>query len=252
MATPYSVKVLNETSSTQDEARRQFTPGTPSVVVAHRQSVGRGRSGAGWLNAPRSLAVSVAFRPAWDSGSWPLIPLLAGLAARQVMESPVGLKWPNDVEKDGDKVAGILVEASAGGDEDGGSVVIAGMGVNLYWPDAPAGMAGLREVDPATDGSCLGGCTSPVLGCPFRTVASSGLPGSLFNVGQVDLVGARRHRAGCRHRRGRVARCRDGGRCAEADVRGGSPRPSPRGAITGGQRRGSTPGPLSRRQAESE
>lgn len=151
MATPYSVKVLNETSSTQDEARRQFTPGTPSVVVAHRQSVGRGRSGAEWLNAPRSLAVSVAFRPTWDSGSWPLIPLIAGLAARQVMEPTVSLKWPNDVEKDGDKVAGILVEASAGGDGDGGSVVIAGMGANLYWPDAPVGMAGLRGEDPGSE-----------------------------------------------------------------------------------------------------
>jgi BirA family biotin operon repressor/biotin-[acetyl-CoA-carboxylase] ligase len=47
---------------------------------------------------------------------------------------PVELKWPNDVLKDGDKLAGILVETAAG--SDGTTWAIVGIGLNLVMPDA--------------------------------------------------------------------------------------------------------------------
>lgn len=145
MDTPYSVTVLEETSSTQDDARRFYVGGRPAVVIAHRQTGGRGRSGSEWENAPRSVAVSVAFEPRFEPARWSLIPLLAGVAAVDAFASGIGLKWPNDLERNGSKVGGILVEASA-------PVVVAGLGVNLYWPDAPAGRAGLFESDPSDVG----------------------------------------------------------------------------------------------------
>lgn len=141
MATPYSVTVLEEVASTQDLARSEAEAGTPAVVVAGRQTSGRGRSGAEWETAPRAVAVSVAFRPARPSQRWALIPLMAGVAARRCLGEHVALKWPNDLLVGEAKVGGILVEASGG-------LMVAGLGLNLYWPHPPDGAGALHEADP--------------------------------------------------------------------------------------------------------
>lgn len=138
MAPPYSVRHLEVTDSTQDDARAAFVDG-PVLVVAHRQQRGRGRSASQWENAPRAMAASLAFAPDWPAESLPLIPLLAGIAAARVVGC--GLKWPNDLMLGEHKVGGILVEASGG-------VVVAGCGINLWWADAPAGYGAVREEDP--------------------------------------------------------------------------------------------------------
>lgn len=144
MDTPYSLEVHEVVPSTQDLAREKASADRAAVVVAHRQSEGRGRSGARWLSAPRGVAVSVGFVPDWPVATWPRIPLVAGIAARRVLGWSVTLKWPNDIISSGKKVGGILVE----GAED---VVVAGMGLNLYWPEPPAGIGGLFDHDPGTD-----------------------------------------------------------------------------------------------------
>lgn len=84
--------------------------------------------------------MSLAFRPGWPSSRLTVVPLLAGLAATDVMDGVV-LKWPNDVLRGDGKVAGILAESFDG-------LVVLGMGVNLWWPDPPPGVAGLRSDDP--------------------------------------------------------------------------------------------------------
>lgn len=142
MATDYVVERLDRVASTQDEARTRFR-GRPVAVSANAQHAGRGRSGAGWINADRSLAVSVAFGLTWSPAAAPLMTLIAGLAARQVVGvGGVWLKWPNDlVNDDGDKLGGLLSELHD-------DVVVIGCGVNLYWEAPPAGMAGRFNVDP--------------------------------------------------------------------------------------------------------
>ena len=75
----------------------------------------------------------------------PLITLVAGLSARRVLGDEVLLKWPNDVVSSaGDKVAGLLAERTDG-------LVVVGLGVNLYWPDAPDGMGALYRDDPGPE-----------------------------------------------------------------------------------------------------
>lgn len=142
MATDYVVEHLDRVASTQDEARDRFG-GVPLAVSATAQDAGRGRSGAGWLNADRALAVSVAFTLPWPASSAPLLTLVAGLAARQALgPSGVLLKWPNDlVTEEGAKLGGILSELN-------GSVVVIGCGANLYWSNPPAGMAARFRDDP--------------------------------------------------------------------------------------------------------
>lgn len=126
-------------SSTQDVAREEFG-GLPVLVLAAGQSQGRGRSGAAWVNADRALAASFAFASGDDLRP---LSLLAGIAAVEATGG-VSLKWPNDVLRDGLKVGGILVERSAG-------VTVIGIGLNLWWPSAPTGMAALFDDDPGDE-----------------------------------------------------------------------------------------------------
>lgn len=141
MPPPYSVRHLEVTDSTQDDARAAFVD-QPVLVVAHRQQRGRGRSASRWENAPRAMAASLAFAPGWPAESLPLIPLLAGVAAGRV--TACDLKWPNDLMVGDQKIGGILVEASDG-------VVVVGCGINLWWPEAPDGYGAVHESDPGTD-----------------------------------------------------------------------------------------------------
>ncbi|GIU92180.1 MAG: hypothetical protein KatS3mg011_1086 [Acidimicrobiia bacterium] len=137
MDTPYSVLALEETDSTQDDARSYFRD-RPILVVAGRQRRGRGRSEAPWWNAPRAVAASLAFRPHWPESRLPLLSLLAGVGASRTVGCD--LKWPNDLWI-GRKVGGLLVEVSGG-------VAVCGMGLNLWWPDPPPGVGALYEADP--------------------------------------------------------------------------------------------------------
>lgn len=142
MATSYSVTHHRQVPSTQDLARSAFD-GRPVLVTATGQTAGRGRGGSTWLSAPRAIAVSLAFRPGWEASDLTIVPLLGGLAATEAMDG-VQLKWPNDVLRDDHKVAGLLAELFDG-------IVVIGMGVNLWWPDAPAGATALFDDDPGED-----------------------------------------------------------------------------------------------------
>ena len=132
---------LDSVSSTQDEARRRFD-GRPLLVIAASQSEGRGRQGRRWDNAPRAVAASLALLPAVPQAAWPTIPLTAGLSARRVMDDRLRLKWPNDVvDASGRKLAGLLVESDP-------SLLVVGLGVNLWWPGPPDGVTALYDEDP--------------------------------------------------------------------------------------------------------
>jgi BirA family transcriptional regulator, biotin operon repressor / biotin---[acetyl-CoA-carboxylase] ligase len=136
MATPYLQLWEEEVASTQDLARSQLGS-LPVVVVAQRQTAGRGRGGSVWESAPRALAVSIAFRP--DEEDRRPFSLMAGVAAGRAVDG-VTLKWPNDVMADGVKVGGILVERA--------NEVVVGMGLNLWWPDSSERVGALHEDDP--------------------------------------------------------------------------------------------------------
>jgi BirA family biotin operon repressor/biotin-[acetyl-CoA-carboxylase] ligase len=141
-----SLLVLDETGSTNDELVRRASSGEEAefaVVLTTSQTAGRGRLGRVWVApAGKTLAVSVLLRPATAAGE-PLgfehlgwLPLLAGVAmtravAAQLPERRVTLKWPNDVQVDGAKIAGILAELLP----NSGGVVI-GVGVNLSFERA--------------------------------------------------------------------------------------------------------------------
>ena len=151
------LRVVAETGSTNadlaERARGGAAEGT--VLVAERQTAGRGRLGRVWQSPPRAgIAASVLLRPADVPPArhgW--LPLLAGVAlveaVRRVSEVDAYLKWPNDLLLPGDrKCGGILAEAV------GGAVVL-GIGLNtslreseLPRPDATSlALAGATSFD---------------------------------------------------------------------------------------------------------
>ena len=140
MATPYATAHLASTSSTQDEARSRYAT-TPLLVTTDEQRAGRGRHGRSWLAAPRAVAASLAVAPSWPESTWPRLTLVAGLAARDAVAGAVALDWPNDLVVADDKVGRLLADAADG-------VVVFGLGVNLWWPDPPQGMAAIWRDDP--------------------------------------------------------------------------------------------------------
>lgn len=136
-----AVEVVPETGSTNaDLLARAATLSAPLLLIAEHQTAGRGRAGRSWLSAPgHSLTFSLAWR--FEGGLQALtgLPLAVGTALAETLGrlgQPVQLKWPNDVLKDGDKLAGILVETqSAAGAAGSGTWAVIGIGLNLAMPD---------------------------------------------------------------------------------------------------------------------
>jgi len=156
-----SFEHLAEVGSTMDRAREiagAARAGLPAAVVADRQTQGRGRQGARWWQPPGSLTVSLVLdvatvAAAGSDGSvcvataanqgvppaiWSLacgVALAEAVAAVEPAAAPL-VRWPNDIEARGRKLAGILVESAPGGR------VIFGIGVNTTGTtaDAPAAL----------------------------------------------------------------------------------------------------------------
>jgi BirA family biotin operon repressor/biotin-[acetyl-CoA-carboxylase] ligase len=146
MDTQYVTRLEDRVHSTQDLARSLFDAGTgiPVLAIAHKQDGGRGRMHNAWWSSPRAMMASVALHHPASAGVT-LAPLLAGLAAHDAIDSQLGLatelKWPNDVMVGDAKVGGILAEMT-------GETLVVGCGINLWWPEAPAGAVGLLDHDP--------------------------------------------------------------------------------------------------------
>ncbi|HJD97949.1 biotin--[acetyl-CoA-carboxylase] ligase [Mailhella massiliensis] len=129
---------LKETGSTNQVAALQALSGAPEgvVVVARRQSEGRGSRGSRWLCLPGSLSFSVITRPALAPEELALLPALAMEACVRAVEKSCGVRLekraPNDLFLNGGKVAGILVESMFHNTELRWAVV--GIGVNVNAP----------------------------------------------------------------------------------------------------------------------
>ncbi|MCF6231821.1 MAG: biotin--[acetyl-CoA-carboxylase] ligase [Rhodobacteraceae bacterium] len=127
----YGRRILESVDSTLDEATR-IGPGlgAPEWILARVQTKGRGRRGRAWVEPAGNFAATLVMFPEGNPGQIALRSFVASLA---VLEACIGmagrsegfaLKWPNDVLLNGGKLAGILLESTAG-------VLSVGIGVNL-------------------------------------------------------------------------------------------------------------------------
>src|SRR5438128_7773923 len=128
--------VLKQTGSTNDAILQIANANSDEglVVFAEHQTAGRGQRGNRWESAARKgLWFSILLRPKIDLASSPRLTAWAAEAISSAIQSEFSLaptiKLPNDVQIDGRKVAGVLIEMRA--QEKARHLAIAGIGVNV-------------------------------------------------------------------------------------------------------------------------
>ncbi|GAB6908796.1 conserved hypothetical protein [Desulfosarcina cetonica] len=128
-----------ETTSTMNEAIELAREGCPdfSVVVAERQTEGRGRMQRTWASGDGGLYFTLVVRPAIPLQLVGLVNLAAAVDMAEVLrehyEVDACLKWPNDILVGQRKICGILSQMEAEGDQ----VAYMGIGVGLNVNNAP-------------------------------------------------------------------------------------------------------------------
>ena len=161
----FTVEVLPEIDSSNSELMRRARAGQheATLLVAERQTAGRGRMGRVWQSQPGdsltfSLSLSIAPQ------DWSGLSLAVGLSLAESLHPAVRLKWPNDLWFEDRKLGGILVEAASMG---GRSQVVVGVGLNIR-PRVADGLntapAALSELLPAlTAPTALAQVTLPLI-----------------------------------------------------------------------------------------
>ncbi len=156
-----AIHVVAETGSTNADLLAQLdTLTTPTLLIAEKQTAGRGRAGRVWHAAPQcALTFSLAWKFNLPMQGLLGLPLAVGVAIAQALaecDVSVQLKWPNDILKDDKKLGGVLIEAaSVSKSSQNLSVqsvwVVIGIGLNLMLPDELQALLG----DAATDAPSL-------------------------------------------------------------------------------------------------
>ena len=131
-----------EIDSTNTELMRRARAGRvePVLLVAERQTAGRGRLGRPWQSgAQQDAAVSLTFSLGMPlaPADWSGLSLAVGVAVAEGLDPSgahkVGLKWPNDIWVDDRKLVGILIETAlpSDGGPDASRYVVIGIGINI-------------------------------------------------------------------------------------------------------------------------
>ena len=183
----FSVEILPELGSTNTELMRRARLGRadPVLLVAERQTAGRGRLGRAWSShgavlqdgaavdvgaaahtgASLTFSLGLALAPL----DWSGLSLAVGLAVAQSLHPSVQLKWPNDLWFDGRKLGGILIETVAVGEA---RYAVIGIGINIERPiaqDLRTPPAALRELLPDVDAAlALGLIALPLVQAVLR------------------------------------------------------------------------------------
>jgi len=173
-----SVELLHETDSTNTRLLERARAGdaSPCLMVAERQTAGRGRRGRPWFDTPADdaepgtlcFSLGLPFEPR----DWSGLSLAVGVALAEALHPRVRLKWPNDlwlVDDDGlgRKLGGVLVETLPQG--SGPRYTVVGVGLNLVAPAPHPGLeqptAHWREIEPqARVPDLLERAAAPLLG----------------------------------------------------------------------------------------
>ena len=103
-----------------------------AVVIAKRQTAGRGRRGRNWISPEGNCYISLLLKPSIKTEHASRLTLVTAIALAETIKNVSGLetqiKWPNDVVIAGKKICGILTESST--DVNDLKYVVIGIGIN--------------------------------------------------------------------------------------------------------------------------
>ncbi|MCZ4313379.1 biotin--[acetyl-CoA-carboxylase] ligase [Comamonadaceae bacterium G21597-S1] len=223
-----AVEVLASVDSTNTELMRRARAASlvPTLLVAERQTAGRGRLGRNWHShadgpadgrspAPGALpSLTFSFGMPLAPLDWSGLSLAVGVGVARALHPALGLKWPNDLWFQDRKLAGILIEtAAASTGADGSRFVVVGVGINIA-PRDPAGLstapACLRELLPELDAPAVLARVAPPLVQALRLFEAQGFAAFHAEFDRRDVL------------RGRVVQLSDGltGTAGGVDGRG--------------------------------
>ncbi|MGN0073623.1 MAG: biotin--[acetyl-CoA-carboxylase] ligase [Coriobacteriales bacterium] len=135
------VEFHSSVDSTNTRAKELAAQGCPAgtLVVADRQTAGRGRQGRPFYSpAGSGVYFSVVLRPGFPLADITAVTSFAAVCTAQAIEEvfaiPVQIKWVNDVFAKGRKCCGILTEASILPESGAIDYIVVGVGVNVSAP----------------------------------------------------------------------------------------------------------------------
>lgn len=188
-ALPIKLNLFSQIDSTNSYLMRHANP-TLQVCLAESQSSGRGRRGRVWVS-PFAQNIYCSIGWGFEGGVAALegLSLAVGLAIVRTLQSygiaGLGLKWPNDVLYQDQKLAGVLIEMT--GDPAGYCQVVIGVGINVAMGEESAQSITQPWIDLRTIGEQQG------LACISRSQLVATLIDELVLVlngyGQAGFVG---------------------------------------------------------------
>jgi BirA family biotin operon repressor/biotin-[acetyl-CoA-carboxylase] ligase len=177
------VDVFDEVDSTNTQLLHAPDVASGRACLTESQTAGRGRRGRAWVATPcHNILMSISWRFETGPAGLAGLSLAAGVAVLRALEEfgvrDAGLKWPNDILRDGRKLAGLLIDLR--GEASGPSLVVLGLGLNVYVAPHDAALIdqpwiSLRESLPApVDRNHLAGLLVLHLGEMFRVFEQAG------------------------------------------------------------------------------
>jgi len=162
------IPVLFDTiDSTSDEAKRRIRGGElPDdaclVILAARQTAGRGRQARRWVSTPGNLHMTVVLPapPSERAGQLALVAAVAvGEAVTRALPGTLAIryKWPNDLLCRGAKLGGLLVEA-----EDGPKGRRCALGIGINVAHAPEGLPATSLAREGASGASAEALAGPI------------------------------------------------------------------------------------------
>lgn len=148
------VLVERTVDSTNDELKRRAAAGCPTgtVLVAERQTGGKGRLGRSFYSPPRGgLYMSLLLRPALPASECMAVTACTAVAVAAAAEQICGrraeIKWVNDIMMDGKKLCGILTEGALSAETGLFDYLVVGIGVNVASAGFPEELREVGDVD---------------------------------------------------------------------------------------------------------
>lgn len=130
------IEVVKTIDSSNAELLRRpaVPPGEYDLLFAEVQTAGRGRRGRSWVAPPGgAICLSIAFSYAHTPETLGALSLAMGVCVRRALQecglANVSLKWPNDLQVEGRKLGGILIELRAVA--EGAASGVLGIGLNV-------------------------------------------------------------------------------------------------------------------------
>ncbi len=190
------VHLLDTVTSTNDHAFALAEKREPALIVARRQTRGRGRFRRPWYSDDDSLTFSLLLFPT-EPAQMESVTSIIGLALARALSGATGIeariRWPNDITVKDRKLCGILCERRR-------DAVAVGVGLNVnqaeFPPELPDAVSLLQLTGRTHDGLEL---LEPVLDEFFALLSS------VAENGTAELVKEIKERSAVLHRRVEVA-----------------------------------------------